>query len=308
MISHRHRCIYIKVPKCASTSVRDWFMAHAGARHSFPPYWYAGDLAERLQWVARAMELYPDYRTFTFVRNPFGRFLSLYRHANRIAAAKAERFAEHPPGYGTLGEFAALCAELLADTGSLWGAPATAFFHGHADRRYGPLGIRLRHCRYLFTHARPQVDFLPDCNPRRLFGRTRPNADPADFIGTVETLGADFERLKARLGLPPAPLLRRNASPSLPEPEEAYDAANRRLVGELYARDIEFTGCGPDDAPVLRRSRSLRRSRGTQPAPRLRRAAYTVRTLEIGLEARLRRIAPLRARIAPLARRIRRLD
>ena len=305
MISHRHRCIYIKVPKCASTSVRDWFLAHAGARHTFPPYWYAGEMAERLQWLARAMELYPDYLTFTFVRNPFRRFLSLYRHASRLAAARAARFAGHPPGFGTLGEFAALCAELLGETGKLWGAPATAFCREHADRRYGPLGIRLRHCRYLFTHARPQTDFLPDCNPRRLFGRARAHPGPAGFIGAVESLDADFERLKDRLGLPNAPLLRHNVAPPPPEPETRYDAAVRRLVGELYARDLAFTGCGLHDAPVLRRG--LQPSGDRRPGPCLRRAAYTLRTLEIGLEARLMRVAPLRRRIAPLARRIRRL-
>ena len=37
MISHRHRCIYVKVPKCAGTSVLDWFVTHGGGRHSFRP-------------------------------------------------------------------------------------------------------------------------------------------------------------------------------------------------------------------------------------------------------------------------------
>ena len=37
MISHRYRCIYVKQPKCAGTSVRDWFIAHGGGRHSSAP-------------------------------------------------------------------------------------------------------------------------------------------------------------------------------------------------------------------------------------------------------------------------------
>ena len=35
VISHRHRCIYVKFPKCASTSVPEWFAAHGGGGPSF---------------------------------------------------------------------------------------------------------------------------------------------------------------------------------------------------------------------------------------------------------------------------------
>ena len=58
VISHRHRCIFVKVPKCASTSMREWFIAHAAGRHSFRPFWYPGALTERMQALARALDLY----------------------------------------------------------------------------------------------------------------------------------------------------------------------------------------------------------------------------------------------------------
>ena len=85
MISHRHRCIYVKVPKCASTSVLDWFMTHGAGRPSFRPAWHGGPMSKRLPGTAQAMNLYPDYFTFTFVRNPYERFVSLWLHLRRVA-------------------------------------------------------------------------------------------------------------------------------------------------------------------------------------------------------------------------------
>ena len=204
-ISHRYRCIYVKQPKCAGTSVLDWFITHDGGRHSFRPYWYRGTLPERIQQVARMIDLYPGY--CTFLRNPYLRLLLLYRHANRRAEIRAARIPDHPAGHGTLREFAELCAELLADTGNPWGAHAGAFFRGQAERRYGLRGIPLRHLEFVFNHARPQTSFLPDCNPERFLGLKRRCPGPLHFIGAVETIDTGFRQIPAALGLP-----RHNAS------------------------------------------------------------------------------------------------
>ena len=99
-------------------------------------------------------------------------------------------------------------------------------------------------------HARPQVDFLPDCNPQRLFGVRRVDDAPLSFIGTVEDVEADFRRVRAILGLPAFELPNRNTSGLGAGIERRrryrgyYDDATRRLVEDLYAADLEFTGCG----------------------------------------------------------------
>lgn len=311
VISHRHRCIFVKVPKCASTAVRDWFIAHGAGRHSFRPYWYFGTLADRLQWLARALEMYPGYLTFAFVRNPYRRFLSVYRHANRIAAVRAARLPGHPENLGTAREYAELVAELLDDSGALWGPRSTRWFRDNAERRYGPLGIPLRALGFTFTHARPQVDFLPDRNPARLFGVKRSNPVPLDFIGAVETLDADFARLQAALNLPRIAIAKINAAPPGHAPPAACDAATRRLVEHLYADDLTFTGCTSEEAPATPPDREpavpVRPGAPPRAGTALRRARYALATLETGLEDRLFRIPPLRRRAAPLVRRLRRL-
>ena len=307
MISHRHRCIYVKMPKCASTSVRDWFLAHGGGRHAYRPSWYPGPLPYRIQSLGHALELWPGYFTFTFLRDPYRRFMSLYLHANRYAEERAARIPDQPGNNGTLPEFAALCGELLADTRGLWGPQARAFLRDRPDRRYGPLGIALRYLPFVFNHVRPQVDFLPDCNPERLFGLPRTHPRPLSFIGAVETLDADFGRLQDVLGLPRLALPRHNASGPAPDALEALrrDADTRRLVGELYAEDLAFTGRAFDGAPAPHAAPPIRPPLPAVRPPaaaRLRRARLTLASLQIGLEARIVRTPPVRRVLAPLAR------
>ena len=314
MISHRYTCIYIQVPKCASTTVLNWFLTHGAGRHAFPPFWYPGPLADRIQSLARALELWPDYFTFTFVRNPYRRFVSMWLHANRHAAERATRIPDQPADYGTLREFGELCRDLLSDTRGLWGGEAVAFLRGNPDRRYGPRGIRLRHLRFVVNHARPQVDFLPDCNPERLFGLPRAHGVPLSFVGAVETLETDFARLQEILGLPVLPLPRCNVSAPAPEALDTLrrDAAMRRLVEELYAEDLVFTGCGLDDAPPPPRLLSTPPAPPPPPLPatrprpspstRLRRARFALASIEIALEARIVGAPRLRRILAPLAR------
>ena len=315
MISHRHRCIYVKVPKCASTSVHDWFLAHGAGRYTDRPSWYPGPLEHRLAPTATAIALYPGYLSFTFLRNPYRRFLSVHGHAVRLVRSGA---AGQPREYGSLHDFAALCREVLADTRGLWGREALEFRRAHAARRYGPLGIPLRRLRFLVCHARPQVDFLPDCNPCRLFGVARPDPAPLGFIGAAETLGADFARLRERLGLARAPLARRNAAAPAPDAlaELRRDPVLRRLVEEIYAEDFVFAGYplgevdgGPGPSTTRAAGPSAPPGAGARPpaAVLARRTAFALAGAEIALEARLRRTPPARRLLAPLARLRRRI-
>ena len=316
MISHRHRCIYVKVPKCASTSVLEWFAAHGGGRPSFRPAWHGGPMAGRLPGTARAMNLYPDYFTFTFLRNPYERFVSLWLDLRRLARERRGGAAE-PEGLGSLAGFAELAAELLADFGPCWGREAAAAFREKRDCAYGPGGVRLGDLGWSADHLWPQTAFLPDRNPARLFGVARADARPLDFIGSVGRLDADFARLAALLDLPAAPLPRHRDSGAGSGAARArryaahYDAATRRRVEELYAADLAFTGCGFDDgrtaisvpgrggiAPA-RRPAPSRRPLATLPA----RAWRELWSLSAGVEARLLRLPAVWRAVRPLALR-----
>ena len=205
MISHRHKCIFFQVPKCATTTIINWFLRHGKGRLILTPWWYGSILTDRVKVVTRVMNLYPDYFTFTFVRNPYERFVSLFLDATRRYAARG-----FPGDLGTLRDFAELCRDVLGDTGHLWGREARDFFRENGEREYGPGRVKLKHLAWVTYHARPQVDFLPDCNPQRLFGVRRDDDAPLSFIGTVEDVEADFRRLHTILGLPAVELPNRN--------------------------------------------------------------------------------------------------
>ena len=265
MISHPYKCIYFDVPKCASTTIRDWLSMHGEGRLIVKPWWYGGLLCERVQAVTRVMNLYPDYCTFSFVRNPYERFVSLFLHASRQYAARG-----FPGDLGTLRDFAELCRDVLGSTGHLWGRESLDFFRENGEKEYGPGRVKLKHLAYVMYHARPQVDFLPDCNPQRLFGVRRVDDAPLSFIGTVEDVEADFRRVRAILGLPAFELPNRNTSGLGAGIERRrryrgyYDDATRRLVEDLYAADLEFTGCGgthDDTVPARPSPRTLRTPR-----------------------------------------------
>ena len=315
MISHRHRCIYVKVPKCASTSVLDWFTAHGGGRPSFRPAWHGGAMSRRLPGTAQAMNLYPDYFTFTFLRDPYERFVSLWLDLRRVARLRRRGAGAEPEGLATPGGFAALCADILADFGPCWGREAAAAFRAKRDCAYGPGGVRLGDLGWSADHLWPQTAFLPDCNPARLFGVARLDARPLDFIGSVGRLDEDFARLSDLLGLPSAPLPRRRDSGAGTGLERTrgyasyYDGPTRRLVEELYAPDLEFTGCGFDDRRVTvsvpgcgtpaRRPAPGGRPLGTLPA----RTWRGLWSLEAGMTARLLRVPAVWWAVRPLARR-----
>ena len=319
MISHRHRCIYIKVPKCASSTLRDWFLDHAGGRHSFRPWWYGPPLPERIQAVTRVMNLYPDYATFAFVRDPYERFVSLYLHAARRTANQCAAGRKVPAGYATLAEFAELCRDVLADVRSLWGEPARAFYSANPDRRYGPGRIPLKHLRFEIGHAQPQTEFLPDCNPDTLFGLPRVHCAPLAFIGRVERMQQDFERLRYLLGLPDVALPARNDSGFGSGANRSrryrafYDDRARRLVEDIYAADLRFTGCtfdGPSPAPFSVPAPQPRIATPHPPADKragrihrcLSRLRFALRAAEIRFEQRIRAHARLRRALRPLKR------
>ncbi len=314
MISHRHRCIYVMVPKCASTSVHEWFMAHGGGRRSFRPAWHGGPTSLRIPAVARAMNLYPDYFTFTFLRNPYERFVSLWLHLRRIARLRGLDSGSDADVFGTLAGFAGFAACLLDDFGPCWGRDASEAFRAKRGRAYGAGGIRLGDLGWSADHFWPQTAFLPDCNPERLFGVERVNADPLSFIGSTERLGEDFARLADELGLPGTPLPRRRASGPLDGVERTrrylsyYDGGTRRLVETLYASDLAFTGCGFDDGRLAvtvpgrvspPRRPPVRRSLRTLPA----RAWRGLWSLSAGVEARIVRAPGFRRLVRVLADR-----
>jgi hypothetical protein len=74
MISHSHRCIFVKVPKTAGTSVA----VALGCEHVHRPHRNIVEIREVLESDVRLARCTDEYFKFGFVRNPWDRVVSLY--------------------------------------------------------------------------------------------------------------------------------------------------------------------------------------------------------------------------------------
>ena len=97
MISHKHKCIFVHIPKTAGMSVENSFIKALGLRlfagqcHSllltynkdqkYGPQTLAHLSAEEyINYNYVTEKQFKDYFKFTFIRNPYDRILSIYRH------------------------------------------------------------------------------------------------------------------------------------------------------------------------------------------------------------------------------------
>ena len=99
MISHRHRCIFVHIPKCGGTSIEDAIWPPP-ARRTEADLWMGQDKDENnkyqpdgLQHLTAAQirkevgaDVFRSYFKFTFVRNPFDKATSQYEYMKRMRA------------------------------------------------------------------------------------------------------------------------------------------------------------------------------------------------------------------------------
>mgnify|MGYP003948198633 CR=1 FL=1 len=77
MISHKYKCIFIHIPRCAGTSVEatiaddDWWKIDKGTKHIIAP------TAKRIY-----KDYWDDYFKFTIIRNPWSRLVSMTRYSS----------------------------------------------------------------------------------------------------------------------------------------------------------------------------------------------------------------------------------
>ena len=322
MISHRHRCLFLGVPKCASTSVREWLSTQGEGRPVVKPWWYGGVLQRRAQAEARVLNLYPDYFTFSFVRDPYERFVSLYLDASRRFAERHAGGSEVPAGL-CIRDFAELCSELLGECGDLWGREAQAFFDTHGARAYGPQRIRLGHLGWLAFHALPQTRFLPDCNAATFCsasGASTPIRSRSSAWSTPSR--RPFSGWRRSWGCPPPEpfaATRRDAAQAGRGASDTGRISTARRAG-WWRRCTPPTSSSPAAASTARAAAPWRPAAGREAgrraggrAPPGRRSAggagrilarlrFRLSSLEVRLEARIRRSATARRILRPLRR------
>ena len=203
IISHRHRFVFVAVPKTGTHSVRQALREQLGPedeeqvglfvnkRLPDPRLAAVGHGHLGLAQVRPYLgdEAFAAYFKFAFVRNPFDRFVSY-------------------------------CAFMTRESGAFERAPRQVMYEILFRQR--PVG------HILFQ---PQHALLVD----------EAGALLADDVGRVEQMQASYDRMCARIGIPTAPLGKVNSS-SRGDWRRYYDQPLADGVAELYRRDLELFG------------------------------------------------------------------
>ena len=222
MISHRHRCIFVHIPRTGGTSIESLIWPDVdqrteadlwmGFRDKFHNKYQTGGLqhlhAGQIQ-VEVGVETFQQYFKFALVRDPWDKAVSQYRYM-----AKREDLREY-------------------------------------------LGMKPRDCfkRYLElipkkTHVQwePQTRFVFDDAGNSL----------VDYIGRFESFAESVGVVMDRIGLRVSTIPHANKSRRNPIQDE-YDSESMEMVGALYAEDVKAFGY---ESAGIRVSSALRSGAG----------------------------------------------
>lgn len=198
IVSHRHRFIFIAIPRTGSHSVRaalaphleegDWQQCGRPEVHVSPLPELAtighGHVTALQARAALGDAIWESYFTFAFVREPVDRFMS----ACALKTRDRKAFLANP-------------RPAIADLIFRQGHTASPWFW-------------------------PQADYLCDEQDRQI----------VDFVGRLEQLQVDFQHICEHLGLPVSELGREMAR-ARPDSALTEDRDVQRWASRLYARD-----------------------------------------------------------------------
>jgi hypothetical protein len=221
MITHKHKAIFIHIPKTSGTYLEEAILRKqydaigwrkAIYHESCPP------VPLRTNGLAKIINLYPDYRTFTFVRSPYTRAVSLflmYSKSNPKSIEYFQNFLEHlfefrklnweiPAGIKLFEKFCELC---------------------EGDKSWWPY--------QLAYHSVEQKKFLLNQN---FFG-VEVNRN-IDFIGKYENLAEDFMTMCDKFKIPKPKTF---VQTKIKDYKSFYDNNKKiEMINEIYKEDIEL--------------------------------------------------------------------
>ncbi len=238
MITHEKRCIFIHIPKCAGTSVETAFERRVDVERLL-----------RCAAVFGAIATHPEYFTFTVVRNPWARAVSMWRHSRRLRVGgwSPESGHSHPNaasvGYMAKRWFRKYIYRI--DSFSQYLRCIAAFLQRRglyqrfrAARTIGEFARPLswqRLNRFDVFHVLPQVFFTRETKP--------------DYICKLEHIDEDWRHVRRQIGMDDVDLPIVNAPDagrvdSRRPLSRFYSPADIELVRRIYADDIAAFGYG----------------------------------------------------------------
>ena len=200
-------CIFVHIPKNAGTSIADALGLKRSAHRTAREY---RNMIGTFSYGRRY--------SFAFARNPWSRFLSLYRYARLQVSRHHSATDPESARWGKHADYDLLAEASLDECA-----------------RYLLEG-RLQHDKTDINHWRPQVDWVTDEKGGLM----------VDFVGRVETVDEGFRVVAERLGLERDTLSVANPSRDRRQDphsyREAYSDTAGAIVADYYRDDIDTFG------------------------------------------------------------------
>jgi hypothetical protein len=208
MIGHKHKFIFIQVPKTGSTSVQNTLKKYGGTvkrtgiYNKHIPY-------SKLQKTEDFKNI-TEYFSFSFIRNPWDWLVSNYFYCRGVHRPYLDRY-----------------------NSKLAKQNCTKIFSAMSLRKkiLNPMGFEEWLFWYTNNNFATQLEIIENTDKKVSL----------DFIGKYENLQEDFNIICDKIGIPKQKLPFKNASKHK-HYTEYYDDETRQIVAERYAKDIEYFG------------------------------------------------------------------
>lgn len=233
IISNNHKFIFIHIHKAAGTSIKfaiekwlSWDDVIIGGtpfgeqiqkpyynKYSIHKHSSALDVMELI-----GKQLWSECYSFAFVRNPYRRAISLYNYFDGLIKAQGlRRYLRHLP--------------VRRYQSGIWRWPGiTAYLES------GNFSAFIRHERFSKIAAmKPQYQSTVDDDGKMI----------VDFIGKVETIEQDFQKVMQRIGLPELNLMKKNKSKSMPLQDYSIKESDYEYLYKLFERDFALFDYDP---------------------------------------------------------------
>ena len=169
MISHKYKCIFLHIPKSAGTSI-ERFLREIDLQ--------IPQKVLRKRGFSHFLNDHPDYYVFSFVRNPYDRFVSAWKWGELKFSKEGNLSFYKKERSVSFKEYVLLTTDLdyRKDNQNLWS-------------------------EYDEYHTLPQFEFFPNLNGGHYFTDKISPAFTCDFIGRFENLHEDFNTVCSSIGI-----------------------------------------------------------------------------------------------------------
>lgn len=213
MVSHKHKCIFLHIPKAAGTSVERFLR---GIDPDIP------SKVLRKRGFSHFLNDHLDYYVFSFVRNPYDRFVSAWKWGE-LKFSKEGDLPFYKKNHSVpFEEYVLLTTDL--------------------DYRFKNKHLWSEYDEY---HTLPQFEFFPNLNGGHYFTDKISRDFTCDFIGRFESINEDFNKVCSNIGVEKLKLPHMYNSKTFKE-NFSWTPDLKEKVYNYYVKDFDFFGYGKD--------------------------------------------------------------